>query len=402
MNLLVLCDHLLTPDRSSGDFRLFQLLQILAADHRVEFCIPRPGLEQFRYAPSERERYTSDFAAAGIKLLSGTFPAILSEARYEVIWLEFYHTANEPNVRLCRFAQPGATIVVDSVDVHFNRLAAKARLTGLSEDLAAAERMRKTELPAYDRADLVIAVSEDDKRLLEGSRVRTNIEVIPNLHPIPDKACRVAGNDNSMLFIGVLSHEPNLDAMLYFCRDIFPLVREAVPDASLTIVGSNPPPELVDLAGDGIEVTGYVPSTEPYLLSHAVSIAPLRFGGGMKGKIGEAMSYGIPVVTTSFGIEGFGLTPGRHLLVADSAQEFSAAVVGLLRDRQAAQAIGEAGRSFIVDNYSQQAVASRLKRVMKAAFAGKPKQLPVHSRAFMQAQHFFQTCVAWRFRASAK
>src|SRR5581483_10434832 len=98
--------------------------------------------------------------------------------------------------------------------------------------------------------------------------------------------------------------------MIYFTSAILPKIVDAVPDVKLRIVGNAPPEEIVRLASQHVEVVGYVPDTKPYLQKSVISVAPLRFGGGMKGKVGEAMSYGLGVVTTSFGAEGFGLTAG--------------------------------------------------------------------------------------------
>jgi glycosyltransferase involved in cell wall biosynthesis len=139
-----------------------------------------------------------------------------------------------------------------------------------------------------------------------------------------------------------------------------PLIWRQVPAATLTIVGDSPPAAVRALACDRIQVTGYVPEVLPYLRSSRVSVAPVRYGGGMKGKIGEAMAAGLPVVTTSAGIEGFGLTPGREVLVADTPQGFASAAVTLLRDPVAYETIRRAGFKFIADRFSPEAVEARL------------------------------------------
>ena len=106
--------------------------------------------------------------------------------------------------------------------------------------------------------------------------------------------------------------------MLFFCRDILPMVKRALGRVEVTIIGDRPPPEILDLAGDGVVIAGWVPEVTPYLDSHCVAIAPLRFGAGMKGKVGQALAAGLPVVTTRVGAEGMHLEAGKAALIADS------------------------------------------------------------------------------------
>jgi glycosyltransferase involved in cell wall biosynthesis len=149
--------------------------------------------------------------------------------------------------------------------------------------------------------------------------------------------------------------------MLWFANDIFPRIREANQDATLNIVGSAPPPEILELGlRKAISVTGPVPDVAPYLQGARISIAPLRVGSGIKGKIIEAMAYGRPVVTTSVGAEGMGLTDGQNVVIAEGAGSFAAAVIDLLSNPAKALAIGRAGREFVVNNHSQQAADARL------------------------------------------
>ena len=135
-----------------------------------------------------------------------------------------------------------------------------------------------------------------------------------------------------VLFVGNFRHAPNVDAAVDFCADAWPLVRAALPGARLQLVGTAPPPAVQALAGDDVEVTGWVPETSPYLDARSCSVAPLRYGAGVKGKIGEALAHGLPVVTTTVGAEGMDLVDGEHALIADGAQELAAAVVRLHDD----------------------------------------------------------------------
>jgi glycosyltransferase involved in cell wall biosynthesis len=210
--------------------------------------------------------------------------------------------------------------------------------------------------------------------------------VLPNVHAVYPPADPAMAMPNSMVFVGGFQHEPNVDAMLYFCGEVMPLIKKQIPNARLSIVGSNPPAAIQALASESIDVTGYVPDTTPYLEKSSVSIAPLRYGAGMKGKIGEAMSHGLPVVTTSVGAEGFGMTPGEHILVGDSAAEFAEHVIRLMQDQTLHERIRLAGWEFIRSRYSVDAVAS----LCQVAIQEILKRLRFTARE-LYAKH-----VAWR------
>ena len=133
----------------------------------------------------------------------------------------------------------------------------------------------------------------------------------------------------SILFVGDFRHAPNADAVLFFYRHVLPLVRRSLRDVAVTIVGDAPPREVRALSSADITVTGWVPDVEPYLTTHCISIAPLRFGAGLKGKIVEAMATGLPVVTTPVGAEGMELVHGSTALIAESPEAFARAVIQL-------------------------------------------------------------------------
>src|SRR6185369_13677698 len=173
-------------------------------------------------------------------------------------------------------------------------------------------------------------VTEDDRGLLLRELKHLRVEIVPTMHDVSPLDDATQRTPNTLVFVGPFLHAPNIDAMVYFCNEVFPLITSEIPDATLAIVGSFPTQPVKNLARDGVEVIGFVPDVKPYLDSSYVSIAPLRFGGGMKGKIGEAMAHGLPVVTTSIGIEGFGLTPSTNVLVGDTPRDFASLTCDLL------------------------------------------------------------------------
>ena len=214
--------------------------------------------------------------------------------------------------------------------------------------------------------------------------------------PFPNPAKRRYGE---LVFVGGFKHDPNVDAMLYFCHEVMPRIAAARPHARLKIIGSHPPPAIQALAGEHVDVLGFVPETAPYLESAYISVAPLRYGGGMKGKVGEAMSFGLPVVTTSYGAEGFGLRPDEDLLIGDTADSFTAKVIALLDDANLHNRIARRGYNFIEEHFSVPAVEQRLALTMQRLTHLPLRVIPLRRRldaacaSLVHATHFL--AAAW-------
>ena len=218
-------------------------------------------------------------------------------------------------------------------------------------------RLCRFERRICELADAVLAVSPADagalRRLVPGLRPL----IIPNgvdtarYHPeLPDA---VPLQHPALVFTGKMDFRPNVDAILWFQRRVWPLVLEQVPQATLYIVGKNPDRALLSaLSGqEGVRVTGYVPDILPYFGGADVYVVPLRIGGGTRLKVLEAMAAGLPIVSTTLGAEGIALTPGKHALLADAPEAFAQAIADLLGDARRAKALGAAARAFAVEHY---------------------------------------------------
>jgi O-antigen biosynthesis protein len=293
--------------------------------------------------------------------------ALLDRRRFDVAWLSFWYLAGQyvphvlPRSRSTR-------IVVDSVDVHFLRERREAEIQGQlaarAAELASRERQ---ELAVYAQADAVVTVTDSDAAALRQRGIQTRLVTIPNVHPPVDAQTPPFDARRGLLFVGNFAHMPNIDAVRWFCAEVLPLVRRRLPDVPLHIVGASPPDEVKTLARDGVVVTGYVPEVAPYLDACRVSVAPLRYGAGMKGKIGDALARGVPVVTTSVGAEGMALVHGEHVLVADDPRSFAAAVVDLHSDRATWERLAAASRRHVQDQYGPDAVARTLRELLGVA-----------------------------------
>ena len=164
-----------------------------------------------------------------------------------------------------------------------------------------------------------------------------------------------------LIFVGAFQHSPNVEAMAYFCREVLPLVRSKLPGIELWIVGSNPPPSIVDLAATpGVQVTGFVPDVRPFMARSSIYIVPLRLGVGIRGKILEAWGMGMAVVSTSIGCSGLRYEDGRNLLVADTAEQFASRIFALSGDPLWRRRLGEEGRKTAERYYSWEKSAQQL------------------------------------------
>ncbi len=212
------------------------------------------------------------------------------------------------------------------------------------------------------RADGVICMTEPDARELKKFCSSVPIHVINtgvDLDYFQPPAREP--DDPRLVFVGAFQHLPNVDAMIYFCREIFPLIRAHVPDTKLVIVGSNPPPSVLDLGEiPGIQVTGFVPDIRPAMAASAVYIVPLRLGVGIRGKILEAWSMARAVVATSIACAGLRYEAGKNLLVADDAALFARHVVSLLRDPVRRASLGNEGRKTAERHYGWETAAHEL------------------------------------------
>jgi glycosyltransferase involved in cell wall biosynthesis len=208
---------------------------------------------------------------------------------------------------------------------------------------------------------LCVTMSETDRRLLLSANASLRVEVSPNgvdtkqYGPLADE-----GETAEMLFIGNMGYPPNVDAAIYFCDEVLPLIRRKVVDATLIIVGINPGASVRRLEGNGVVVTGGVSDVVPYYRRAKVCVVPLRAGSGTRLKVVEAMALGRPVVSTSIGCEGLGAVGGEHILIADDANLFAEHTIRLLQDRELRARLTARAREFVVRSYDWEFIAKKL------------------------------------------
>jgi glycosyltransferase involved in cell wall biosynthesis len=236
-----------------------------------------------------------------------------------------------------------------------------------------AKRVRRYEGQMVRGFDRILAVTEIDRGyLLQAARegatmngeLASKIEVIPiAVDTQQSQPVRRAPGSLKIITLGTLHYPPNADGIRWFIQSVFPKIRESVPEASLTIVGKNPPADFLRLASlspETITVTGYVPDLAPYLEQAAVMVVPVRAGSGMRVRILEAFARAMPVVTTTIGLEGIEACPGSDVLVADTPDAFAQAVIRLLADTDLQDRLAENGRRLAERQYDWQVVLQKL------------------------------------------
>lgn len=363
-SVLVVDPLLPMPDRNSGHRRLMGMLRELRAQgHHVTFFAVE-AREAGRYRPLLGRlgiaAYGLDPAAPsdvpGHKEVFAPAPEVLAAQRtYHTVVVSFFTDAERLLPKLRR-AFPGAAIVVDSVDVHFVREARAAHLAGRSPDRAAYRR----EVATYRAADRVLVVTEDDAAALRRAGGVTDVAVVPNVHDLVDPGPDFHDREG-LVFVGNFLHEPNLDALVWWRKEIAPVLADLLPGVGLTVVGNDPAHCARALARRDVEVIGWVPDVLPWLHRARISVAPLRFGAGMKGKVGEALAAGTPVVGTPIAVEGMGVVDGCHALVAADAAGFAAAIAALYGDRRRWSLLRDNGRRLIAERFGPARMAAAVR-----------------------------------------
>ncbi len=243
---------------------------------------------------------------------------------------------------------------------------------------------------------MLIAVSTEETAILSGELPGTEIAVIPNIHIFPE-SLPVLSADANVIFIGNFRFDPNLDAVEYFCAEIWPGIREKIPNAKFSIVGNALPDNLPLFQLEGVEAVGYVPDTGVYLEQSRVSVAPLRFGAGVKGKVGEAIAAGIPVVTTSIGLQGMPLKAEQDIMIANSPAKFSDSVVRLLTNYDLCERQRRGAWERLKAEFEFDAVRDRVDDILDRVPNLKSESLSLPQRWARRLKYILDQRLLWRF-----
>ncbi|MCC0175433.1 tetratricopeptide repeat protein [Waterburya agarophytonicola K14] len=340
-------------DRESGSRRLFELLKIFK---RLNYHVIFASDNGYKEEP-----YTSQMQNLQIEVLytqDGYGTPILEQIQDRLPLLDFAWICrpemNEKYLSLMR-QQPSIKVIYDTIDLHYLRMKRAWELSPAPRSIEAAKewvRMEKREMKMAQEADLVITVTPTEKDILNQREI-PHVEVVPNIHYPYIGEKKDFHEREGLLFIGGYNHTPNIDAVVWLCKEIMPLVWQKSPEIKVTLLGNNPSEAVRELASDRVDVTGYIEDVTPYFISHRVFVAPLTYGAGMKGKIGQSLEYGLPIVSTAIGTEGMNLVSGRDALEANTASDFAEQILRLYRDENLWHQIEQNAHNAIASYYPE-------------------------------------------------
>ena len=290
---------------------------------------------------------------------------VLAERLIDVVLIESSH--------ICSFRLPErVTTVLDQHNIEYELLQrmqeGERSLPRRAFNRVEGYKCRRHERRAWTEVDAIAVTSDREAPIVRDRAGSAPVAVVPNAVDLD--YFRPSGHSptpGSMVFTGLLSYRPNLDAAHHFLDEVLPRVQARYPGATMTIVGQGDERDLERMRRPGVVVTGRVPDIRPIVADAAVVVVPLRIGSGTRLKVVEAMAMGKAIVSTSLGHEGIDVEAGTHLLTADEPEAFAEATVSLLADPARASELGRAARSLAVQQYSWTSAGERLEDLIERA-----------------------------------
>ena len=338
-----------TPDQDAGSNAAVQHIKsLMRLGYKVTFI---PADNMAKISP-----YTEALQAIGVECIYHPFYWSVEEyfrKNPQPIDLVYLHRFNNGTkyAGLVRRHQPNARVLYNVADLHYLRMEREAELTADPQLAQRAAAVRHEELAAIQAVDATIVHSAVEKAVLADAAPRANVHVVPwtyALRPVRTPSTQRKG----VVFVGGYRHTPNVDAAKWLVEDIMPLVWRKAPDISVTLVGSSMPDAVKQLSCDRVHTVGYVPDVIDIYERCLLSVAPLRYGAGVKGKVLEAFAAGIPCVMTTCAAEGVMVDGPLRELVGDSPEAIAQKILALHADRQMVTTMSEAGQTMIRDHYA--------------------------------------------------
>jgi hypothetical protein len=364
-NVLIIDVKIPEYNKDSGSRRLTEIIKILRKNNIGVFLMA--DLKEYRY----NSDYIDFFREMGVVVYE---PAIDSFNR--IIKKDDFLKMVMPKVNYVWMHRPEifekycdivkrynekVKLFFDMVDFHYLRFKREYELNGDRKILLNAEKYLKMELENCRKADKIIVISDTEKETLKSFYEDDSKTVtIGNIHQFIKNENKVSFVERKgLLFIGGFDHRPNVDAVEYLHKEIMPLIWKSNPDISISIIGSNPPDSISSLHSDKFKIEGYIKDVEPYFQNAKIFVAPLRYGAGIKGKIGQSLEYGLPLVTTDIGAEGFDFGADKSTMTANTAQQFVDNILMLNQNEDLWNSISLKSESILIP-FSYQTIESRI------------------------------------------
>ena len=368
--ILVVDGHLPTPDLDGGSLRLFHILTLLVElGCRVTFVPTDPAAE-----PETEPRlkpYAAQLRAAGIQVITApqicTLRQHLEEhgRRYAAVMLSGGVHHAYAHIADTRRLAPQASLWFDTVDLAHVREYRHARLLSSPARLRYALELKRRELRAAAEADWTLVVSQEEAAVLEREAPGVRVRVLTNVHHVYGSGAPFEAR-RGLVFIGAYQHQPNLDGLRWFVEQVMPLLRAELPGVGLSVIGANPPAEALALAAPDVRLAGYVPDLGQIYNACRLSIAPLRFGAGVKGKVLLSLGYGVPVVGTRLAAEGSHLVDGKNARLADTPSDFARAIMEVYTQPDLWRRLSLSGLDTIARHFSFSSAREQMRQLLAA------------------------------------
>jgi glycosyltransferase involved in cell wall biosynthesis len=324
----------------------------------------------------------STWLAKNKSVLLDNYLASLHPEAYDLVHVNRLYMADSAAAFISRSRARGVRTTLDVDDIESVAVERYLDFSSLGPRTAAGRMLRRMDLwrlKEYEKRilpkfDACIVCSEVDKNKIMRQKPSNHIWVLENavdssyFSPGGGQEC----SDNDMVFVGNMSYGPNVDAVRYFVHEILPIIQESAPESRFMIVGKEPVESVTELADHkSVIVTGEVADVRPYYRRAAIFVAPIRFGGGTRIKILEAMAMGNAVVTSTMGIEGITVENRKEAVIADEPAEYAKACIHLLRNRNRAKEIGSNARNFVCSRFDRQIVEHKIQECFESILSEK-------------------------------
>lgn len=357
-------------DKDSGSRRLTEIIKLLIANKIGVFLLA--DFKEYRFA-TNYVQYFKDLGVVVYEPSVNNSGKLITKNDFLKQVLPFANFAwlHRPEIfekyyPIVKKNKPDLKIFFDMVDFHYLRFKRESELTANPDIMKNADKYLKLELDNCQKADKIIVISDVEKEALKGFyKEESKIVSIGNIHQYIENKNPVSFEDRKdLLFIGGFDHKPNVDAVHYLSNEIMPLLWKSEPAISISIIGSNPPESILKLNSDKFKIVGFAKEVSPYFLNSRIFLAPLRYGAGIKGKIGQSLEFGLPLVTTSIGAEGFDFKENRNIIVGNTSQEIVENILLLYKNKEVWEKISSDSKK-VIEPFSINTIENKILSLVK-------------------------------------
>jgi glycosyltransferase involved in cell wall biosynthesis/2-polyprenyl-3-methyl-5-hydroxy-6-metoxy-1,4-benzoquinol methylase len=406
LRILIANEMLPQTDRNGSDVRLMQIIREMREQgHQVTY-LARNGYLREHYSAALEELGVKIYAHDAERLghlgfddpADWTLDQVLAGGKFDLavllLWFWTGTTIPEHYIPAIRGKSPNTRIAVLTDDQHGLRELRMAELQGAWADFERSENYSARELEIYRNADIVLSISEDDRGGLLKRGPNLNISLLPMMAELTLEGRQFAERDG-ILFLGNFSNAANKDGVQWIMQEVWPRVHAQLPDATLSLAGSNFP-EGLGAQQAGVKPIGHVPDLKPLLAQHKLFVCPIRFGTGIKTKNLSALGSGLPLITTTIGAEGMNLRNGEHALIADSAEEFANAIVAAYTNEDLWRQLSQQGRKHISLEFGHKRLQCAVRALVQQARTTKPQQNAAYEPEYLRVEAVDPEIIAYR------